>query len=435
MENTELKRTQTNVTHHVGQTEIPDTINSQRIISKFNYSLENSLVDKVHLKKFIDGILEIAGPETKPYEFRINKNSNIYIENNDIFCDIDINDHDEFCKVSFYSKTLENYHKMFKVFKGCKFSTKTLLKVRLSEVYQNSGGLRSKDKIYGEEDLKRINEKYYPYINMDKFMDEFIQGEENVLILCGAPGTGKSKFSSLVLKKLTENKKYFDHFTEGTYKSTKGNSSNEIRMDEISMYLEEILEDNEGNVSPEGYENLFYNIVTAKNIDMISGDEFWNRIDDEDLIILDDLDFLLSSRKENREDTIKNQFLSNFLSFTDGIDFKKTKIIITTNQPFESIDEALLRRGRLFAILEFRGLTEDEALDVWLSEGLSEDSFNEFLKTLDSNKNDGLILHSDLGEGISNVKRNKKYLEKKDFILDENIDAIHKSKQRRVGLI
>ena len=61
----------------------------------------------------------------------------------------------------------------------------------------------------------------------------------------------------------------------------------------------------------------------------------------------------------------RNRFLSNLLSFTDGIQKNYTKFIFTTNQSFDDIDSAVLRKGRLFDVLELRELTNEEALEVW----------------------------------------------------------------------
>jgi hypothetical protein len=59
-------------------------------------------------------------------------------------------------------------------------------------------------------------------------------------------------------------------------------------------------------------------------------------------------------------------FMNNVLSFTDGIFEKKTKIIITTNQPITQIDAAVIRPGRCFDFLTLNPLTYDEACDLWV---------------------------------------------------------------------
>ena len=96
------------------------------------------------------------------------------------------------------------------------------------------------------------------------------------------------------------------------------------------------------------------------------------------------------------DDAKKNAFLNQLLSFTDGVQKNKTKFIITTNQHFDDVDTALLRKGRLFDILEFRKLTNSEALKIWLEQELKEEEFNK-LFTDD-------VLQSDLGSEISKRK-------------------------------
>jgi len=283
--------------------------------------------------------------------------------------------------------------------------------INYSEINLTTQGISNARKTITLNDLKDINEKYYPYINIELFMDEFIYGDENILILCGEPGTGKSKFASLIMKKLLEDPSFINYF------DSKDDSS-------VLHQLDELLEE----------EKIYY-VASTKNIDLLAKDEFWSKMKNQDVIIFDDLDFLLSSRKENREDVIKNQFLSNLLSFSDGIEKSKTKIIITTNQPFDTLDEALLREGRLFAILEFRGLNYKEAKDIWISEGLDSNQFDENDEIQENFENEELIKHSKLGSIIQNLKRNKKLIKKKDFILDESIDALRKAQKRRAGLI
>ena len=89
-----------------------------------------------------------------------------------------------------------------------------------------------------------------------------------------------------------------------------------------------------------------------------------------DLVILDDFDFMLGSR--DSEDTKQNKFLSKFLTFTDGVRKNKIKFIVTTNQEYRDMDKAILRKGRLFDVLEMRELSLEEGLEIWKSEGITE---------------------------------------------------------------
>jgi len=135
------------------------------------------------------------------------------------------------------------------------------------------------------------------------------------------------------------------------------------------------------------------------------------------LTLNDDLDYFLTSRNEElqtSDDAEKNKFLSQFLSFTDGIEQNETKFIITTNQPFDDIDDALLRKGRLFDILELRKLTNEEALNVWTSAGLLKEKFI-FA---------GDVLQADLGSEIE--KHLNKEIKIEQYLLEDNISKIKK---------
>jgi len=391
--------TNINLTHVPEQTELAETLYDKKIISEFNHAFEYLYIksDKIFdflkdIEKFYDNI--------KIKKFKIAKMIVYYIYHENFFINLSANNRGVNC--SFYTKTVDLLDELYKIYQKYEDKNVEEASIKLTAYSMTPQGMTGNQRILKYDFFKDINENYYPFLDINLFMDEFIYGNENILILCGAPGTGKSKFANLVMKKLIENPEYQEYFEE--------NYTNKIK-DIFNEFIDKT-----------------YYVASAKDVNLITTDQFWNKVKNQDLVILDDLDFLLSSRKENREDVAKNQFLSHLLSFTDGIEDNKTKIIITTNQPFESIDEALLRRGRLFAILEFRPLTYEEALDVWKSEGLDEKEFNKLF-------DDDEILQADLGEVIQNFKRNSKYISKKDFILDDSIDALRKAKKRRAGLI
>ena len=118
-------------------------------------------------------------------------------------------------------------------------------------------------------------------------------------------------------------------------------------------------------------EKVNANVASASDVNVLSSDNFWSALvaEEIDLVILDDLDFMLTPRSEEQgiTDVTKNRFISNFLSFTDGFKKNNVKFIITTNQSVDTIDTSLLRKGRMFDILELRELTNKEAKDVWKS--------------------------------------------------------------------
>jgi DNA replication protein DnaC len=384
----------TNLTH-VNGGDIAETLENIFIIDNYSYVFMDLFVKIKEVENFLNDLKTIF-KDLKIKIYKFGAHSKIYCYNDEIY--INALKYKSFT-MNVYTKDLEVADKFYEFYYKKYYEVDKDIKIIFTEYYMTERNMAKNVKTLELKDFKNINEKYYPYIDIDKFMDEFIFGDENILILCGEPGTGKSKFASLIMKKLLENKKYVEAF----------------KIDE------------EFNFGWDG--EIYYSVSTAKNVDMVATDQFWTNVKETDLLILDDLDFLLSARKENREDVVKNQFLSNLLSFTDGIEKNNTKIVITTNQPFETIDEALLRKGRLFAILEFRPLEYKEALELWKSEGLSKKEFDKIFGEID------MIKHSDIGEAINNIKRNKKYVSKKEFIKDPTINVLSKVTNRRVGLI
>jgi hypothetical protein len=96
----------------------------------------------------------------------------------------------------------------------------------------------------------------------------------------------------------------------------------------------------------------------------------------------------------------------------------------------EDIDTAVLRKGRTFDILELRPLKRAEALNIWLSEDLTEDEFN---KEFESSST---VLQADLGSTIKLIKAAKeKNMELKPYIFENGISTYHKAKNKpKMGL-
>jgi ATP-dependent 26S proteasome regulatory subunit len=77
---------------------------------------------------------------------------------------------------------------------------------------------------------------------------------------------------------------------------------------------------------------------------------------DYDIIILEDMNNILYKNQDNNQN-----ILAKFLSVTDGLLSKDTKIIISTNIESRSqINEALMRPGRSFNTIHFRKLKVEE---------------------------------------------------------------------------
>ena len=264
----------------------------------------------------------------------------------------------------------------------------------LNSFFMNNGQLDKNISELKYKELTGISPKYYPYIDTDVMFDQFFTGSENIMLLVGEPGIGKSKMATLALKHALEN--------------------------------EDILPYDKIKENP-NLDTQFINAVYAKSTDVLANDKFWREIEKlhPDFCIIDDLDYMLTKRDaeiQNTDDFNKNAFLNQFLSFTDGVEKHNTKFIITTNQKYDDIDTALLRKGRLFDILELRDLSRTEALDVWLENNLSEDVFND---TFTSEK----ILPAELGSEISKLLNTRILTSTQPYLKEENISKVKSAKR------
>lgn len=150
----------------------------------------------------------------------------------------------------------------------------------------------------------------YPWIKKDltEYIDDYINSDASVIILIGAPGTGKTTF----IKNLI-------HRSGGDAK---------VAYDETVMQGDGL---------------------------------FAGFIDDESrFLVMEDADAFLQSRADG------NTMMHKFLNVSDGlISAADKKMVFSTNLPnITDIDPALMRPGRCFDVVEFRALTIDEAQAV-----------------------------------------------------------------------
>ncbi len=150
-------------------------------------------------------------------------------------------------------------------------------------------------------------------VTMESYIHDYLTDSAPVLILIGAPGTGKSTFTRTLA-----------HISK----------------------LKTVICTDEGAV--ESGAVLSY---VSKN--------------SAGLLILEDVDNLLKSREAG------NSFMSALLNESEGVCENEIKIVITTNLTnIDKVDSALIRQGRTFDIVDFRNLTRDEAKVVADEEGL-----------------------------------------------------------------
>lgn len=360
------------------ENDLTEVINDKYIAEKFEFSLSGlAIKDK---DKYIEHLLkEMPNLESSTFNFGFGK-AQIYIERKDKTkpvsekvqdCFIYINEYAIDSYVEIFTLTIKEAEYIFNISK--KFMEEDEEpKIRMHNYYYE-GKLNFKESIIKSKDLGQIIPDYYPdFISTDEFFKQYTQSKENLLVLSGKAGTGKTKFTTLYLNYLMNN------------------------IDILEKDMEKEYEDDD---------TPHVNVAYVKNEDILATDIFWVNLREYnyDIVILDDLDYYLSPRSEtisNEKSILKDKFISNFLSFTDGLLPSKTKFFISTNRNIDSIDEALKRDGRLFGVFEFSLLSYQEAKDIWIKEGLSEKSFKE--EFIEENN----ILQATLGSKISSYKKN-----------------------------
>ncbi len=160
------------------------------------------------------------------------------------------------------------------------------------------------------EKIQLARQVFYPYINVPlaDYFDAFMKSSENVLVLFGPPGTGKSTFLRSLIAK-----------------------------DNYQAYLAY----NKAAVEHPAVVRRFYNSSAH-------------------ILAYEDIDKHLGSRENG------NTLMSTFLNASEGV-VKQTgkKVVFSTNlSSIDKIDPALLRKGRCFDIIKFDLLTVEEAREV-----------------------------------------------------------------------
>lgn len=151
----------------------------------------------------------------------------------------------------------------------------------------------------------------YPFLkdeSLESFYDRFMDSNSNILLLIGPPGTGKTTFIRGLLS----------HTNSSAYVT----------------YDPSILEK----------DHIFAEFIGS----------------DSSIMVLEDSDNFLKPRSDG------NTMMAKFLNLGDGlVTTKGKKLIFSTNLPsIRDVDEALTRPGRCFGVLNFDGLTHEEAMTL-----------------------------------------------------------------------
>ncbi len=260
---------------------------------------------------------------------------------------------------------MEEFHELLRA--NVKVDASVEKKATYAEVVLRQGSFGRGEEpglIYGKIDNRRVAlPEYYPYIEggIEALIRDYVQSEESVLILKGPPGTGKSSGVSSVIEILGLLPIYakradailhkdFVNFVFKSSDSYMENIAGTAAKTRIDLFKESLTKDREFK-------------CTGRFIKLDEEEE--TRIP---IIVVEDADSLLAPRSTG------NLIMSELLNETDGIGSNHTrKIIFTTNLAHDSdIDEALMRPGRCYGVIDMRNLTAEEAIAARAAAGLPE---------------------------------------------------------------
>lgn len=371
------------------QTPIARSMYSNYMLSRYSIGFDEIFISKKSLEKIKEEIRTIF--DFTEYELPFSAFQSTYVmQYKDDWCIAhDLFKNTKEVAVSIYTNDFETIAKVLEILRKHESFCEDMV-VKQTALTIMNGRMAETSKIIEKKDLEDVSKKYYPFMETDILFEQFMKSDENILLLTGEPGIGKTKLIKLMLQYLQQHPELID-------------------FDEI-IDIDSDFMDNE------------IPVLYVKSEEVLSSDSFWSTLEHNNysLCILDDFDNFLSPRSENptsHNEEMKNKFISNWLSFTDGTIKNKTKFIITTNRVTSKIDPAILRRGRTFDVLHLRSLNKDEALDIWLSEELDKEDFDYLFS--DSDK----IVQSELGSEISKYKlfkNNKMSFDKKTNYLKES---------------
>lgn len=191
-----------------------------------------------------------------------------------------------------------------------KFISETFEKEKLAQIrwwYMSGHGAQTRE-IYLPKNTTKILPEFYPDISdPSKYIADYMNAEDSVLLIAGPAGTGKTT----LLRHMIVDYKLSAHV----------------------IYDESIMQK----------DSVFQSFLFDESGDMM---------------IIEDADTILMDREKDN-----NKLMSRFLNVSDGlIKLPNKKLVFTTNiSDFGKVDQALLRPGRCFGVMHTRALLLQEA--------------------------------------------------------------------------